>query len=237
MQEVDGFEGYYLVSEEGDIFREGSSAPLVPHVNKQNGYLYVSLWKNNKGKTCSVHRIVAKAFIPNPDNKPEVNHNDSCRTNPHKDNLTWCTSSENSIHGYKYGYQTQVHRRILNEDILGVVLSDFLSGTTLTCIANQLGCSLTTLSKSLLRFTKDTNQEEIYSNELTKQKNNRNKEANKNKKLSISMFNDSGLLLNRFDSLTDATKFLGKKSSGTISNALNKTHPQKKAYGYVWKLT
>ena len=51
----------------------------------------------------SVHRLVAQAFIPNPDNKPQVNHKDSDRANNNVINLEWVTSSENNTHAYKFG--------------------------------------------------------------------------------------------------------------------------------------
>lgn len=79
--------------------------------NKQNiksyvtpkGYLRVQLSHEGQQKNFMVHRLVAESFIPNPDNKPEVNHKDSDRKNNHVDNLEWVTSSENVLHGYEDG--------------------------------------------------------------------------------------------------------------------------------------
>lgn len=67
---------------------------------KNNGYLRVSLSSNNKKKIAVVHRMVAEYFIPNPDNKPMVNHKDLNRYNNHYLNLEWCTNSENMLHYY-----------------------------------------------------------------------------------------------------------------------------------------
>ena len=64
---------------------------------------HVELWKDNSRKTCMIHRLVAQAFIPNPEGKPEINHKDGDRNNNHVDNLEWCTSSENSYHAYRTG--------------------------------------------------------------------------------------------------------------------------------------
>ncbi len=69
----------------------------------RNGYYNVSLYKNDKEKKCSVSRLVAIAFLPNPDNKKTVNHLDSIRTNNVISNLEWATQSENIIHGIKSG--------------------------------------------------------------------------------------------------------------------------------------
>ncbi len=64
-----------------------------------NGYLSVELFKNKKSKRILVHRLVAQAFIPNPDNLPCVNHKDESRTNNAVENLEWCTYKYNSNYG------------------------------------------------------------------------------------------------------------------------------------------
>ena len=61
----------------------------------KNGYLFVSLFQNGKNKIFLLHRLVAEAFIPNPENKPCVGHYDCKRTNNSVENLYWCTQQEN----------------------------------------------------------------------------------------------------------------------------------------------
>lgn len=72
----------------------------------KKGYVYVSLCKNAKLERFQVHRLVATAFIPNPDNLPVVNHQDENPSNCHVDNLEWCT------HQYNINYGTAMERKI-----------------------------------------------------------------------------------------------------------------------------
>ena len=62
------------------------------------GYLVVELWKKSKRKRVKVHRLVAQAFIPNPDNLPQVNHKDLDKRNNHADNLEFISNRDNCIH-------------------------------------------------------------------------------------------------------------------------------------------
>lgn len=96
---VEGYEGLYEVSTNGgakslNYNKTGKEKILKPGKNKQ-GYLYINLWKNGKGKAYKIHRLVAQTFLPNPDNLPCVNHKDENKTNNHYSNLEWCTYKEN----------------------------------------------------------------------------------------------------------------------------------------------
>lgn len=113
---VDGYEGIYEVSNIGRVkslpktiiikqpkaIRIFQSRLFKKSVNRY-GYIIVSLHLNLKIKQFKVHRLVAKAFIPNPDNKPYVNHIDGDKQNNHVTNLEWCTAQENSIHAVRNG--------------------------------------------------------------------------------------------------------------------------------------
>lgn len=91
----------YLVSTSGQIRRQGS---LTDHsVRDHKGYLVTDLYTNGNRCTKRVHRLVAEAFIPNPDNKPEVNHKDGNRHNNAVSNLEWVTKTENCRHAWDTG--------------------------------------------------------------------------------------------------------------------------------------
>lgn len=93
----------YYVSDEGNIYScfNNKMRLLKPKITKI-GYLQVCLYNQmKKRKYVSVHRLVAKAFIPNPENNPQVNHRDGNKQNNAIANLEWVTSSENIVHSYK----------------------------------------------------------------------------------------------------------------------------------------
>jgi len=109
-KDIKGYEGLYQVSNLGRvkslpkevvIYNGGSYKTKVKFLKPKlcNHYGYLTF--NLNGKFKKQHRLVAEAFIPNPENKPQVNHIDSDKTNNTIDNLEWVTASENTIHAYK----------------------------------------------------------------------------------------------------------------------------------------
>lgn len=93
---------YYAVSDKGEIYSYKRSAILTPKVN-HDGYLRIQLWNKGKCEYVSIHRLVAEAFIPNPEKKPFVNHIDGDKQNNSVENLEWCTQKENIAHAWKTG--------------------------------------------------------------------------------------------------------------------------------------
>ena len=71
---------------------------MKSYINKRNGYVYIFLMKDNKSKNFRLHRLVAEAFIPNPENKLQVNHKDGNKLNNNVNNLEWCTHRQNINH-------------------------------------------------------------------------------------------------------------------------------------------
>lgn len=110
---IEEYERLYEVSNLGNVKslpRNGTikKAKLLRVNVKKSGYVNVVLTKNNKKKTFRLHRLVAKAFIPNPQNKPQVNHKNGIKTDNTASNLEWATSSENVRHKYNVlGYNNK----------------------------------------------------------------------------------------------------------------------------------
>lgn len=99
-KDIEGYENRYQISNLGNVkslqYRghKGVEKNLVPKVNN-SGRLWVELIKNGKTKQFLIHRLVGMAFIPNPDNLPQINHMDENPKNNQVDNLEWCTGDYN----------------------------------------------------------------------------------------------------------------------------------------------
>lgn len=117
--DISGYEGFYQVDEQGDVHsverswfksdtKQWRNIPyriLSPTTDRQ-GYLNVYLCKGGVSKRYRVHRLVALAFIPNPDKLSQVNHLDGDKSNPQRYNLEWTNNSGNQLHASKTGLTT-----------------------------------------------------------------------------------------------------------------------------------
>ena len=113
---VKGYEGIYQISSLGRI-RNFYGRILKPETAR-NGYKRITLWDRKKYQ---IHRLVAIAFIPNPENKETVNHKNGVKTDNRVENLEWNTWSENSKHAYAIGLKkvSDEQRRRLSEAMKG----------------------------------------------------------------------------------------------------------------------
>ena len=97
-KEIPGYEGLYEVSNMGNV-RNVRRNKLLRLPKTNNRYIRVVLSKNGIKTGFQVHRLIAQAFLPNPDNLPQVNHKDEDKTNNNVDNLEWCTAKYNTNFG------------------------------------------------------------------------------------------------------------------------------------------
>ncbi len=129
-RELQGFSNY-LVSNTGDV--KSLFTGRLCKYNIKVGYPTVGIYADNvsKPKNKSIHRLVAQAFIPNPENKPQVNHIDGNKLNNHVSNLEWVTSKQNMSHAILLGLSSN-QRGILNnkaklDELSVIVLRDACS--------------------------------------------------------------------------------------------------------------
>lgn len=136
---IDGYSGY-KVSRSGQIVNTRANKLLKPKI--QNGYHYIKLNGSNS-KNLILHRLVAKAWIPNPENKPNVDHIDSNPLNNHADNLKWVTQKENMANVHT---RAKTSKKIQQMDADGKVIAEYPSihevvrqtGYTRSCISDSV---------------------------------------------------------------------------------------------------
>lgn len=113
---IHNYEGYG-VSTDGEI-RGVWGRVIRPHLSRQ-GYLLITLYRNKKRHRCSVHRLVASAFIREPNVGECVNHKNSIRTDNRVENLEWCTPKENIRHSINNGrfFRGRRNKKLAQEDV------------------------------------------------------------------------------------------------------------------------
>ena len=139
-KDIPEYEGLYQVSNLGNVrslnYNRTGEIKLLKQGNV-NGYKVVILYKDGKKKNYLVHRLVAIAFLPNPNNLPIINHKDENPSNNNVNNLEWCTQAYNTNYGE--GIKRRVQSRLLSgEGRHPIIVLDELSGieTTYPTIRN-----------------------------------------------------------------------------------------------------
>jgi hypothetical protein len=150
---VVGYEGLYSVDESGNVYSTVTTTSrrmgiLKPHI--KNGYPAVNLFKDGKQKHHYIHRLVAEAFVPNPDNLPEVNHKDCDKTNNQVSNLEWCDRHWNLQHSYDHGLkrtgETHGCARLTEDDVREIrALRGKVSGKEISQMFGVAQCTVSAI--------------------------------------------------------------------------------------------
>lgn len=171
-KDIKGYEGFYQVSSFGNvrsldrkIIRDDKQdfknkvwtykgQILKPFLGSKKWYPSYSLIKNNKHDTRQVHRLVAVAFLDNPQNKPCVNHKDGVKTNNNVVNLEWCTYKENTQHALKNGLTPQRPRQKTSDEQIIEIRKRYATGNfTELLLASEYGISFQAISRIVLNQT------------------------------------------------------------------------------------
>lgn len=196
-----------------------------------NGYKHFDYSENGVNKKMALHRALALAFIPNPENKRTVNHIDGNKLNNCLANLEWATDSENIAHSCTIDGRGSCAK--FTPEVYEDYVEKVLQGCTLTELSKDIDLSLAQLSIHTKAAAERLGKLEDYLTALAL--NDRQRKSDwVRKKHKVSMSDPlTKEVIRVFDSIMDATKALGKKSSGPISNMLNSK--QNTAYGYIWE--
>lgn len=112
--DIHNLNGMYKINLNGEVLSNGirnnsgknrytNTDHLLKILKDPRGYKYFKAWVNGKSKHILIHRALAQVFIPNPENKPHINHKDYNKSNNSIENLEWCTPKENAIHAWENG--------------------------------------------------------------------------------------------------------------------------------------
>lgn len=133
-KDIEEYVGLYQVSTLGRVKSLYSGKVLKESTNNEWHYSRVQLYKNKKRKSFGIHRLVAMAFIPNPENKPEVNHKNGIKTDNSVENLEWCTGAENMQHAFKIlGYKSPMFGKKGKQNPESRIVLQIKDGVIINC--------------------------------------------------------------------------------------------------------
>lgn len=156
-KDIKDYEGYYQISNLGNVRSIERTVKRITHSVKisskllklrktSNDYFNIQLCKDSGCKSKLIHRLVAEAFIPNPENKPEVNHKDGNKANNNVLNLEWNTSKENSQHSYDSGLSIGISG-INNKNSKSIIQLDMTGNTQ-----NKFACAREAYQKTGVHY-------------------------------------------------------------------------------------
>lgn len=151
MELIQSYEGFdlgsdYFITEEGNVFSKKQGKLKQLKGEKLNGYLRVKLYSLNFSKKILVHRLVGVEFIPNPENKPFINHKNGVKWDNRVENLEWCTYSENLLHAYSVLKRKFPNSKLEINDIL-IIRKNYSKGKSVNELKSLFNVSHSTISE------------------------------------------------------------------------------------------
>lgn len=228
-KDVNGYEGLYRVSNLGRLYSVRRNKFMSFY--DQHGYKRLKIEKNGKEQDFAIHRLVAFAFLPNPDNLPFINHKDEDKENNRVSNLEWCTAKYNS----NYSLSKPVAQYTKKGELVAVYLSakeaskwTGIDDATIGCVV----CGLRAKSAGgfLWRFIEkgqyvDVNNMAYFTGLPFKR-------IFKDCRRPVRQYTKEGIFVREYQSASDAGKANPNTSQGSISSVCNKAY--KTAGGYIW---
>ncbi len=221
----------YSISDKGEVRKDTNNYMMKLQI--QQGYCHVTLQINKKPKRFRVHRLVAEAFIPNPESKPYVNHIDGNRTNNEVSNLEWVTPQENTRHAIDTGLMSPTRERaVVQFNLDGTKVREYKSISE----AARLTGSLDEKICMCCQFKREQHNgyQWRYKNECGEQLSPIQEYKTKSKKVA-QIDPKTNEIVAIYDSITQAAKAVNG-SSGAISNIINHKKQTKTHHGYAWKV-
>lgn len=223
---IEGYEGLYEISSYGNVLsNHGKTSRILAHRKNKDGYIHYSLCKNGIVTEVRAHRLVAQAFIPNPDNLDTVNHKDENKENNHVDNLEWMSSGDN----VRYGTGAARRKKIMTEKYGAKIIArkdgEELWFDSVSECARVLGLnrkSVRDVTDGVIKTTKGWSLERMSS----KAKPNYTPKGKAVKAIRIEDGNEE-----TFESIRQAARIVGGKPSNIIACLKGRI---KSAHGYLW---
>lgn len=244
-KDIKNYEGLYQVSNFGNVKslaritcqKKVLVEKYLTLFGKYNTYIRVHLVKNGKTVTPYVHRLVAEAFIDNPDNKSQVNHKDGIKSNNFLDNLEWVTASENQKHAInnglhlpypiRYGKENSRSIPILQFSLTGELLNEYDSATQASIITGVIRSGIVSACRG--RIASSGNFIWLYKKNIDDNKKIICKSTRVKPIIQYDLDNNK---INEFKGISNASKLTGIPSS-SIHQVCN--FKLKQAGGFIWR--
>ena len=221
----------YSISDSGEVRKDTTN--YVMKLQIQQGYNHVTIQINGKPKRFRVHRLVAEAFIPNPENKPYVNHIDGNRQNNLVENLEWVTPAENTQHAINTGLMLPTREKAVVQFLLsGEKVAEYPSMNEAARATNSLSEKICMCCQ--LQREQHNGFQWRYKNECGEKLQKVNDYTTKAKKVA-QIDSKTGEIIATYDSMTQAAKAVGGTQSA-ITHVIKGDKQTKTHKGYGWKL-